>query len=229
MGKATLERHGRERLRRRFRPGQVRLLFIGESPPASGRFFYVGDSGLYRAMRSVFQLVDPAIGDEEFLEVFRASGCYLVDLCAEPVDKLDAKSRRDSCRAGEASLERALARLQPAGIATLLRSIEGNVARAAARAGWHGPSIHLPYPGRWSRHREAFAGALAPMIGGLVQSSLTGEPGQSRAAQPEGGPLIHGNRAQLFIEPDGRSVPIEHGPFHAAAVPFHRQAGQGGE
>jgi hypothetical protein len=171
-----LERRRQERLRRRFRPGQVRLLFIGESPPASGRFFYRGDSGLYRAMRSVFQLVDPAVGDEEFLEVFRASGCYLIDLCAEPVDKLDAKSRRDACRAGEASLARALVRLQPAGIATLLRSIEGDVALAAVRAGWHGPSIHLPYPGRWSRHQEAFAGALAPTIASLARA---GEPGST--------------------------------------------------
>jgi len=166
----TLERGGRERLRRRFRPPEVRLLFIGESPPASGRFFYHGDSGLYRAMRSAFQSVDPAIGDDEFLEVFRASGCYLIDLCAEPVDKLDAKSRRDACGAGEASLVRSLARLQPAGIATLLRSIEGNVARAAARAGWHGPTIHLPYPGRWSRHREAFVSALAPVIASLSKA-----------------------------------------------------------
>ena len=148
----------------------MRLLFIGESPPASGRFFYQGDSGLYRAMRAAFRSIDPAIGDYEFLDVFRASGCYLIDLCAEPVDKLDAKSRRDACRAGEASLARALARLQPAGIATLLRSIEGNVARAAARAGWHGPTIHLPYPGRWSRHREAFVSALAPAIASLSKA-----------------------------------------------------------
>ena len=48
-------RRQRERLRQQFRPEAVRLLFIGESPPASGRFFYHGDSGLYRAIREVFQ------------------------------------------------------------------------------------------------------------------------------------------------------------------------------
>jgi len=30
----------RERLRKRYRPSPVRILFVGESPPASGRFFY---------------------------------------------------------------------------------------------------------------------------------------------------------------------------------------------
>jgi hypothetical protein len=30
----------RERLRRHYPPARVRILFVGESPPASGRFFY---------------------------------------------------------------------------------------------------------------------------------------------------------------------------------------------
>jgi hypothetical protein len=44
----------RERLRRRYRPDGVRILFVGEAPPASGRFFYQADSGLYRAVRDTF-------------------------------------------------------------------------------------------------------------------------------------------------------------------------------
>jgi hypothetical protein len=48
----------RERLRLRYRPVLIRLLFIGESPPASGRFFYRQDSGLYRAIRDAFRRQD---------------------------------------------------------------------------------------------------------------------------------------------------------------------------
>jgi hypothetical protein len=165
----TAERRRQEQLRRSFRPALVRLLFIGESPPASGRFFYQRDSGLYRAMRDAFRWAVPAIGDEDFLTVFRSSGCYLVDLCPEPVDHLDSKSRRALCRAGQPSLSRTLTRLQPVMVATLLRSIEDNVRQAALRADWRGPLIHLPYPGRWSRHRTAFVKALAPAIRGLAR------------------------------------------------------------
>ena len=153
--------------RRRFRPSLVRLLFIGESPPASGRFFYHGDSGLYRAMRDTFRAVDPGIDDENFLPVFQASGCYLIDLCPEPVDHLSSELRRAACRAGEAKLSRTIARLQPLMIATVVRSIERNVTRASCRAGWHGPFIHLPYPGRWSRYRKVFLDTLAPSISSL--------------------------------------------------------------
>lgn len=168
-GENTMERRRREGLRRSYRPARLRLLFIGEAPPASGRFFYRGDSGLYRAVRDTFQIVDPSIHDENFLTVFRALGCYLVDLCPEPVDHLDRKSRRAACRSAEQSLSMTIARLQPAMIATVLHSIKGNVAQAALQAAWHGPCLHLPYPGRWSRYRDVFVDTLAPTIRGLMQ------------------------------------------------------------
>src|SRR5687767_7532298 len=41
----------REQLRLRYRPRDVQLLFVGESKPASGTFFYQADSHLYRAVR----------------------------------------------------------------------------------------------------------------------------------------------------------------------------------
>ena len=153
-----------ERLRRSHRPARVRLLFIGESPPASGRFFYRADSGLYRAMRDAFRAVDPSIREEQFLPTFQAWGCYLVDLCAEPVDRLDTKSRRAACRAGEHLLAREIARLRPERIATVVRSIEGNVARALERARWTCPVLHLPYPGRWYRNRDVFIEMLRPVL-----------------------------------------------------------------
>lgn len=144
------------------------MLFVGESPPASGRFFYARDSGLYRAMRDAFQAADPLLNDENFLAAFQASGCYLVDLCADPVDRLDAKARRTACAAGEESLARTIAELQPAVIAILLRSIGQNVGNAIALAGWRGEPIQLPYPGRWVRHRKAFIDIVTPVIGGVL-------------------------------------------------------------
>ncbi len=166
------DRHRRETLRRMFRPACLRFLFIGESPPASGKFFYRADSGLYRAMRDAFRVVAPSINDENFLEAFQSSGCYLVDLCPEPVDRLNPKSRRDVCRASEGLLSQEIAQLQPQVIVSVLRSIEGNVIRAASRASWRGPFINLPYPGRWLRHREAFLHTLVPVLSAGAGLSL---------------------------------------------------------
>ena len=137
----------REALRRCFQPARVKLLFIGESPPASGRFFYCGDSGLYRAMRDVFRTLDPSISDATFLQTFRESGFYLVDLCPEPVDKLPPRLRRAACAVAEKPLARIIARVQPRMIATLVRSIEGNVTRALERGRWKARSSTCPIRG----------------------------------------------------------------------------------
>lgn len=163
-----------ERLRRRYRPAKVRLLFVGESPPASGRFFYRQDSGLYRAIRDAFCAIDPSVTDEQFLGRFQSAGCYLIDVCAEPVDRLDGPSRRASCLAGEPFLSRRIGRFQPAAIVILLRSIQGNVRRAAERAGWRGAMIDLPYPGRWAHHREAFLRCLVPLLKDQLGSEFGG-------------------------------------------------------
>jgi hypothetical protein len=154
----------REALRRKFRPPEIRILFVGESPPASGRFFYQADSGLYRAMREAFHAVYPSLDDENFLALFQSSGCYLVDLCPDPVDDLNPKSRREICRASERSLAEQIIQLQPSVMVSLLRSIEGNVMRAASCAKWRGTLINVPYPGRWAHHRKAFVNVLVPVL-----------------------------------------------------------------
>jgi hypothetical protein len=157
----------RENLRQSFQPSRIQLLFVGESPPASGRFFYSGNSGLYRAMRAGFQTADANVDDENFLATFRAYGCYLTDLSHEPIDHLDPVPRRLMRSHAEKSLAREIKRLQPGIIAPVLHSITGNVENAAARAKWRGQILQFPYPGRWSRYRRAFLEALVPVIGNL--------------------------------------------------------------
>lgn len=164
-----MNRRQRESLRRRYQPPCVKLLFVGESPPTSGRFFYRCNSGLYRAMRDVFLTVEPSITHETFLKAFQEAGCYLVDLCLEPVDQLEPNLRRIACHAGERSLTRTIKKLQPQVIATLVRTTEANSKIAAAHAGWSGPFLHLPYPGRWSHHRKRFGAILAPHLLPLLQ------------------------------------------------------------
>jgi hypothetical protein len=142
------------RLRRRYRPDLVKMLFIGEAPPVSGRYFYQADSGLYRAMRDAFRRVDPFVSDANFLDKFQTAGCYLIDLCPYPVDQWDEGARRAHRLANEPLLSRTIKKLQPEVIVSMLRAIHRNVERAASRAGWNGRFVQLPYPGRWIRHRD---------------------------------------------------------------------------
>ena len=158
----------REQLRRKYRPARVELLFVGESPPASGRFFYQADSGLYRAIRDTFISALPNLDSADFLESFRNLGCYLVDLCEAPVDKLTPTQRKAACVHGESRLSDLLVELRPKIIVTVVLSIVENVRRAQTAANWDGTHLAVPYPGRWRHHQQAFQAALTP----LLQSEL---------------------------------------------------------
>jgi hypothetical protein len=164
--KNTVSLESRERSRRQYRPRRVRILFVGEAPPASGRFFYHADSGLYRAIRDTFVTAFPSLRSSKgtFLETFRAMGCYLLDLCGEPVDRMNLHLRRCICLDGEARLARRLRKLRPMMIVTVVRSIGSNVRRAEAAAGWCGLHLELPYPGRWHHFRVTFRRKLTPLL-----------------------------------------------------------------
>jgi hypothetical protein len=140
------------------------MLFVGEAPPASGRFFYQADSGLYRAIRDAFVDACPNVHEDDFLHSFRELGCYLVDMCGKPVDRMNSKQRREACRDGEVRLARILKLLRPEIVITVVRSIAANVRRSQRRASWSGQNIDLPYPGRWIRHRRAFLATLTPIL-----------------------------------------------------------------
>jgi hypothetical protein len=101
---------------------------------------------------------------DEFLEEFQGFGCYLVDLCGEPVDHLARGTRMNICSAGEVRLARVIRTLYPAVIVTVVRSIRANVRRAQQTACWAGLHLELPYPGRWKRHRIEFQRQLVPTL-----------------------------------------------------------------
>jgi hypothetical protein len=54
------------------------------------------------------------------------------------------------------------------------------VERAASRAGWQGPLIDLPYPGRWRHHQDQFLGALVPTLKALArETDFPRDPGNA--------------------------------------------------
>jgi hypothetical protein len=167
----------RERLRKHYRPDRVRILFVGESPPASGRFFHQADSGLYRAVRETFLRAFPSLSNTEFLDSFCSLGCYLVDLCGEPVDNMTPDARRRACCKGETRLVQKIRGLRPQAIVTVVRSVRANVKRAQTRVGWSGRHLELPYPGRWHRHRTKFERLLGPFLRQtLAEIKMSGPP-----------------------------------------------------
>jgi hypothetical protein len=170
------------RLRERYRPERVTVLFVAESPPEPSddevRFFYNPDleswDYLYRA---VMQCVFP----EEFeyrprekadwLRKFQAHGYYLIDATDRPVNRLSPAERRrvlDAAVGGKvAEIRRLVARGTP--IVLVKKNVFATFEGPLRDAGYN--VIHesfLPFPayGHQARFVEACRQCLRKARGG---------------------------------------------------------------
>jgi hypothetical protein len=134
-----------EATRMRFRPKRITTLFVGESAPISGNFFYDGGNAMFTYVQ---QAVEKALGrTENFLASFKGYGWYLDDLVLTPVNHMRGRERAAACKEAETSLAIRIAEYQPLFIVSLLKSIERNVDRAATTARCDAPRAAVSFPG----------------------------------------------------------------------------------
>ncbi|MBU8920935.1 MAG: hypothetical protein KOO63_03645 [Bacteroidales bacterium] len=83
------------RLRNRYRPPRIQTVFILESPPASGKYFYDPDGSIHEQLFSaMMDLLDfEPETKRDGLEYFSRTGHFLVDATYEPVNELRGKTR----------------------------------------------------------------------------------------------------------------------------------------
>ena len=149
-----------EAVRARYCPKRIKTLFVGESPPASGAFFYCGNNAMLHHMQRAVEL---ALGENgNFLERFKAYGWYLDDLVLTPVNKLTKSERKAKCLDAQKSLADRIAAYQPEAILSLLMFIKPFVDAAAITAGSNAPRYAVPFPGMG--HQGPFQAAMACII-----------------------------------------------------------------
>ena len=154
-----------ERRRRVYRPDELRVLFIGESPPAGGTFFYDANSKLYRVTREAFEAAIPALRQEpDFLTAFQRMGCYLEDLATVPVNGLPNAEREQACAEGVGPLTRRIKPYRPLAVTLVIKRIEQPAREALRRAGLDDvPFEKLPFPGRQA-HELAYRAELTDLV-----------------------------------------------------------------
>jgi hypothetical protein len=140
-----------EKLRKSFHPDCVTTLFVGESAPASGRFFYSGNSSLFRAMKRVF-------GEREtFLDDFKRNGFYLDDLVLTPINKIERRERSRRRQEAVPELAKRLVKYKPKAVVVVMRAILPKVRQAMEIAGMSYEPFCVPHPafGNWPRFSNA--------------------------------------------------------------------------
>ena len=161
---------GHERLRSRYRPRVIRLLLIGESPPANGTFFYRGDSLLFRYTSEAFaKALNPSlVQGDGFLARFREAGCYLEDLCPFPINDLAGVARRRARREGARALAVRLRSGEPAHVVCVMKAIAPLVRRQLDAVGVRPLTFRaVPFPA--NGHQRDYVGELASIFADLVR------------------------------------------------------------
>lgn len=136
-----------EALRRRYKPDPIRVLFIGESPPDSGKFFYEGTTQLARHMAKCFG------APSDFPEWFMQRGCYLDDLVLDPINKVSPVERRQAHKDAVPGLAERVRTYSPLCVITLLVTIGPSVSEALRRAGYTGEHHVVAFPGNGQQGR----------------------------------------------------------------------------
>jgi hypothetical protein len=130
--------------RARYRPQRITVLFVGESPPSNGSFFYCGGNNLLRHMRSG---VGGPSEDADFLKSFMERGWYLDDLVPTPLNDRSKLGRDKRCRDARTDLASRIVEYRPSGIVCLLRRIRDDVEIAALMANSKACRYVVPFAG----------------------------------------------------------------------------------
>src|SRR5450432_715081 len=163
--KRPIEDFDVDTIRESFRPERITTLFVGESAPYSGDFFYVGNTHMLQYMRSAVEGSYLGKRSGDFLERFKALGWYLDDLVLEPGNHLGKSERIAKCREAQQSLADRIAKYQPQAIVSLLLFIKPFVDAAAIKAESAALRHAVRFPGMGQqKHFKDDMALLVPLL-----------------------------------------------------------------
>lgn len=157
-----------EALRESYKPIQIKLLFVGESPPASGKFFYHKGAMTTFTSKAFEKVSSRVLSDtSSFLNFFQHSGCYLEDICLEPVDKMTPQERTMMLKDSIEYFSSRLKEYRPEAIVIVLKRIESHVKEALKKAKISCPIYTVPFPG--FGHQKNYINKLCEILQKYLQ------------------------------------------------------------
>jgi len=121
------------RAREKYRPETTDILWVAESPPVGGGYFYFekasGGNHLFReTMRALgwWPMDEPmhtGFDKSSLLRKFQGAGHYLIDLSPTPVDGLPPKERRIALRKSVPHMMDELTAINPNGVLIIKRNV----------------------------------------------------------------------------------------------------------
>ncbi len=120
----------------RYKPEKVKILLIGEAPGRADKNFYLANTNLYRTVYAAFrELYGDFSSAEEFLQFFKAAGCFLDHLSLEHTERHDLPKRKLERQNGISGLSGRLQIHQPETVIILMKALEKQVQQAIDLSG----------------------------------------------------------------------------------------------
>jgi len=152
-----------EKIRESYRPRKVKILFVGESAPASGDFFYVRSNMTAHTKRAFEIAYERAFDNQtDFLNFFKEQGCYLDDLSHEPVDCFESKRRMQILQECVPSFSQRIFEMNPDVVLIALKRIEKYVREAISYSGKDFECFVLPFAGM--SHQNKYVDELTEIL-----------------------------------------------------------------
>lgn len=152
-----------EELREIYKPDKIDVLFVGESRPQGGTFFYLENSALYRETKRSF---DEYLAQNVFtLEYFKKWNCWLYDICDEPVNGINNIERAEHIRTRMPQLVEFIEEVKPKIIIVCKKTfVENNIRTTNIMESYNDDKniFFLPFPacGRQRDYREGLIKVL---------------------------------------------------------------------
>ncbi|WP_020376074.1 hypothetical protein [Sulfobacillus thermosulfidooxidans] len=154
-------------LRETYRPQQIKTLFVAESPSTGQRFFYLGNSQLFRFTYQAFvRVFGNKVGQtpQEFFLWFQKQGFFLDNLSCESIGYLKESERQQARIRWIPSLADRLAQYRPGSIIVVMKSLEHHVTQAILYAGIAPYVLVLPFPTRTYHNQQVYVDGLSQFL-----------------------------------------------------------------
>ena len=152
-----------EEIRNLYRPDKIKILLVGESPPASEKFFYVEGGAMTAFTRQAFKRAyHRSFPRQEFLSDFQSLGCFLDDLCHSPVNRLKGHEREQALQDNIDSLADRIRHAAPEVVIAVFKKI-GEYVRQAVRESGVPSTVYVLYaPG--NGHQNKYIEGLSEIL-----------------------------------------------------------------
>jgi hypothetical protein len=167
--------------RNKYKPRRVNILFIAESPPSSGGYFYsektIGKDHLFRETMKALEFwpsgrpMGKDCDKRSMLNEFRSLGFFLIDTCEFPVDKLPPRERRISTIRGAMTLPGRVEALCPDRILIVKKTVFKPAIQALSKTSFARRVLNtepLPFPSHGNQKK------YRTMLRRLVKKELEG-------------------------------------------------------